>query len=145
MLEPVNFPDQPVEVQVLAYPGRVFSGKVSKIYAAVDPSTHRSKIRCAITDSNNELRPGMLANFAIRVQGPLEATAIPADAVVREGDGTMTAWVTEDRHRFLQKVIQPGLRKDGRVQVLEGLERGELVVTEGGVFLSNLFQAPPSD
>jgi cobalt-zinc-cadmium efflux system membrane fusion protein len=87
----------------------------------------------------------MLADFAIRVQDPVEATAIPTDAVVREGDGTMTAWVTTDRHRFRQKVIAPGRRQDGRVQILAGLERGERVVTEGAVFLSNLLQAPPTD
>ena len=42
----------------------------------------------------------MLANFVIRVQDPVEATAIPANGVVREADGTMTAWVTTDRRRF---------------------------------------------
>jgi cobalt-zinc-cadmium efflux system membrane fusion protein len=71
--------------------------------------------------------------------------AIPADGVVREGDGTMTAWVTKDRHHFSQRVIKTGLREDDRVQILEGLKRGELVVTDGAIFLSNMLQAPPSD
>jgi len=60
----------------------------------------------------------MLANFVIRVQKPVEATAISANGVVREGDGTMTAWVTTDRHRFSQRIIKTGLRTDNRVQVL---------------------------
>jgi cobalt-zinc-cadmium efflux system membrane fusion protein len=130
---------------VVAYPDRLFKGKVSKVYAVVDPATHRSRIRCDISDTKSELRPGMLANFKIRVQDPIETAALPADAVVREGDGTMTAWVTPDRHHFQQKVIKVGLRQDDRVQVVGGIERGELVVAEGGVFLSNLLQAPPSD
>jgi cobalt-zinc-cadmium efflux system membrane fusion protein len=75
----------------------------------------------------------------------VEATAIPADGVVRESDGTMTAWVTTDRHRFVQKVIKTGLRSNGQVQILEGLQRGELGVTEGAVFLSNMLNAPPGD
>jgi cobalt-zinc-cadmium efflux system membrane fusion protein len=136
---------QPVQVKVTAYPDRVFHGKISKIYAAVDPDTHRATIRSEITDPRNELRPGMLANFIIRVQSPVEATAIPANGVVREGDGTMTAWLTTDRHRFVQRIIKIGLRKDDRVQILDGLQRGELVVTDGAVFLSNMLQAPPTD
>ncbi len=136
---------QPVAVKVMAYPDRVFQGKISKVYASVDPTTHRATIRSEIADPRNELRPGMLANFTIRVHSPVEAVAIPADGVVREGDGTMTAWVTTDRRHFSQKVVSIGLRKDGWVEVLNGLRPGELVVSEGAVFLSNMLQAPPSD
>jgi cobalt-zinc-cadmium efflux system membrane fusion protein len=57
----------------------------------------------------------------------------------------MTAWVTTDRHRFVQRIIKTGLRKDDRVQILDGLQRGELVVADGAVFLSNMLEAPPSD
>ncbi|SPE56736.1 hypothetical protein SBV1_2520004 [Verrucomicrobia bacterium] len=65
--------------------------------------------------------------------------------MVREADGTMTAWVTTDRHRFVQRIIKTGLRRDDRVQILEGLQRGELVAADGAVFLSNMLEAPPSD
>jgi cobalt-zinc-cadmium efflux system membrane fusion protein len=136
---------QAVQVKVMAYPGRVFKGKVSKIYATVDPNTHRVTIRSEIADPHDELRPGMLANFVIRVHDPVEAIAVPANSVVREADGTMTAWVTTDRHHFVQRIIKIGLRNDDRVQILDGLQRGELVVADGAVFLSNMLQAPPSD
>jgi len=136
---------QPVEVKVMAYPDRVFKGKVSKIYEAVDPNTHRVTIRSEIADSRNELRPGMLANFVIRVDGPVLATAIPANGVVREPDGTMVAWVTTDHRHFAQKTIKTGLRQNGRVQILDGVQQGEFVVSDGAVFLSNMLEAPPSD
>jgi len=136
---------QPVEVKVMAYPDHVFQGKVSKIYASVDPDTHRATIRSEISDPHNELRPGMLANFVIRVHRPVEATSIPANGVVRESDGTMTVWVTTDRRHFSQRVIKTGLRTDDEVQILDGLRPGELVVTDGAVFLSNMLEAPPSD
>jgi cobalt-zinc-cadmium efflux system membrane fusion protein len=136
---------QPVQVMVMAYPDRVFKGKVSKIYSAVDPNTHRVTTRSEIADPHDELRPGMLANFLIRVHGPVKATAIPANGVVREPDGTMTAWVTSDRRHFVQRVVKTGLRKDGRVQILAGLQPGELAVSDGAVFLSNMLQAPPTD
>ncbi len=136
---------QSVAVRTLAYDGRIFKGKVSKIYESVDPNTHRVTIRSEIADPKNDLRPGMLANFVIRVDGPVEAIAIPANGVVREPDGTMGAWITTDRHTFTERIIKVGLRNDGRVQVLDGLQRGELVVSDGAVFLSNMLQAPPSD
>ena len=136
---------QPVEVRVMAYPDRVFAGKVSRIYATVDPNTHRMTIRSNIADPKNELRPGMLANFLIRVRNPEEVTAVPATGVVREPDGTMTAWVTTDRRRFVQRIVKLGEQRDGRLQILEGLKRGEMVVTEGAVFLSNMLQAPPTE
>jgi len=136
---------QPVAVRVLAYDGRVFKGKVSKVYETVDPNTHRITIRSDITDPNNALRPGMLANFVIRVDGPIEAIAMPANGVVREPDGTMVVWVTRDRRHFVETIVATGLRKDGRVQIVEGLERGELVVSDGAVFLSSMLEAPPSD
>ena len=136
---------QPVQVKVMAYPNRVFKGRVSKIYAAVDPNTHRVTIRSEIADPKDELRPGMLANFIIRVDGPVEAIAIPANGVVREPDGTMVAWVTTDRRHFVQRLVKTGLRVDDRVQILDGVERGELAVSDGAVFLSNMLEAPPSD
>jgi cobalt-zinc-cadmium efflux system membrane fusion protein len=136
---------QPVQVKVMAYPKRVFQGKVSKIYAAVDPNTHRITMRSEIADPKDELRPGMLANFIIRVDGPVEAVAIPANGVVREPDGTMVVWVTTDRRHFVQRVIKTGLRQDDQVQILDGLQRGELVVSDGAVFLSNMLEAPPGD
>ncbi len=136
---------QLVRVTVMAYPDRVFKGKVSKIYSAVDPNTHRATTRSEIADANDELRPGMLANFLIRVHDPVEATTIPTNGVVREPDGTMTAWVTSDRRHFVQRAVKTGLRRDGRVQILAGLQRGELAVTDGAVFLSNMLQAPPTD
>jgi membrane fusion protein, heavy metal efflux system len=136
---------QPVEVKVLAYADRVFKGRVSKIYEIVDPNTHRVTIRSEITDPKDELRPGMLANFVIRIQDPADGTAIPANGAVREPDGTMVAWVTTDRHHFVQRMIKTGLRRDDQVQILDGLRRGELVVTDGAVFLSNMLEAPRTD
>jgi cobalt-zinc-cadmium efflux system membrane fusion protein len=136
---------QPVKARVMAWAGRVFTGKISALGTAVDPNTHRVMVRCDIADPKNELRPGMLANFAIEIQDPVESIAIPMKGVVRNGDGTFAAWVTTDRHRFSQRIIKIGLQCDGQYQVLEGLQRGELAVTEGAVFLSNILYAPPTD
>jgi multidrug efflux pump subunit AcrA (membrane-fusion protein) len=136
---------QAVEVRVMAYTGRTFEGKIIKIYPTVDGNTHRIMIRSQIGDPNNELRSGMLAEFIIRVQDAVQAIAIPTSGVVREPDGTMTVWVTKDRRHFSQRAITAGMRTEDQVQILEGLAIGELVVTDGAVFLSNMLQAPPGD
>jgi len=56
---------------------------------------------------------------------------------VREGDGTMTVWVTADRRRFTMRSVKVGQLRDGYYQILEGLRPGELVATQGALFLSN--------
>ena len=138
-------PGQPVRVRAMAYPGKTFTGKVYRIYATVDPNLHRQTVRCAVADPMHELRPGMLATITIELRAPKEALAIPADGVVREGDGTLTAWVTSDRRHFTQRIIKAGLREDGEVQILQGLQPRELVVTRGAIYLDNMINAAPSD
>lgn len=142
---PLVHAGQTVEVHAVAFPDRTFHGRVTKVYATVDPDTHRVGVRCEIDDPVAGLRPGMLVDLSIEVQPPTDSVAIPYDGVVREGDGTMTAWVTTDRKHFTQRTVVTGLREDGRVQILTGVQTGELVVTDGAIFLDNMLQAPPSD
>jgi cobalt-zinc-cadmium efflux system membrane fusion protein len=128
---------QEVRVKVMAYPDKVFEGKVSTIGAGVDPTTHRLLVRSEIRDPKHELRPGMFATFVIRTGDTVSATAVPADGVVREGDGTMTVWVTTDRRTFSKRTVKLGLQQDGYDQIVDGLRPGELVATEGALYLSN--------
>jgi membrane fusion protein, heavy metal efflux system len=128
---------QDVRVSVMAFPGRVFTGRISTIGASVDPMTHRLLVRSDIDDPNHELRSGMFANFAISTGEPMRSVAMPVDGVVREGDGTMTVWVTADRRHFTMRPVKLGLLRDGYYQILDGLKPGELVATEGALFLSN--------
>lgn len=96
-------PGQGVAVSVMARPGRVFQGKITTVSATVDPALHTLLVRSEIRDPDHLLRPGMFARFVISTGGPVTATAVPVDGVVREGDGTMTAWVTSDRRHFTQR------------------------------------------
>jgi membrane fusion protein, heavy metal efflux system len=128
---------QEVKVRVTAFPGHEFEGKISTISSSVDPSTRRVWVRSDIADPQHELRAGMFATFVIRTGEPVRGTAVPLDGVVREGDGTMTVWVTADRRRFTRRIVKIGLQRNGYRQVLEGLQPGELVATEGALFLSN--------
>ena len=128
---------QPVQVTLDAFPGRVFDGTITTIGASVDPNTRRVLVRSEVKDPQHELRAGMFANFTIRVASPERSPAIPIDGVVREGDGTMTAWVTADRRHFSRRVVKLGEQHAGYWQVLSGVKAGELAATEGALFLSN--------
>jgi membrane fusion protein, heavy metal efflux system len=128
---------QQVQVSLNAFPGRTFDGKITTIGASVDPNTRRVLVRSEIKDPQHELRAGMFANFVIRVGPPVRSPGIPSNGVVREGDGTMTVWVTADRRRFSKRMVKIGGIDGGYRQILEGVRVGELVATEGALFLSN--------
>ncbi len=129
---------QEVRVKVTAYPERVFEGKITTIGSLVDPSTHRVFVRSEIDDPDHLLLFGMYASFVIRTGEPVRATAVPVNAVVREGDGTRTIWVTNDRRHFVKRIVEIGLQRDGYNQILKGLAPGETIATDGAIFLSNL-------
>jgi membrane fusion protein, heavy metal efflux system len=128
---------QEVEVTVPAYPDRVFKGHVTALGSTIDPNSHRQLVRSEIEDPEHLLRSGMYASFVIRVGDPMRSLAVPVNGVVREGDGTMTVWVTVDGRHFAKRTVRIGLQQDGWVQILEGIQGGETVVTDGAVFLSN--------
>jgi cobalt-zinc-cadmium efflux system membrane fusion protein len=128
---------QEVEVRVPAYPDTLFKGHVTTVGSMIDPNSHRQLVRSEIEDPQHLLRSGMFASFVIRVGDPVRSLAVPAAGVVREGDGTMTVWVTGDSRRFVKRTVKVGLQQDGWSQILEGLQPGETVVTDGAVFLSN--------
>ena len=128
---------QRVQVKVTCFPDRVFEGKITIIGASVDPATHRLLVRSEIGDPKHELRPGMFATITIDTGDSMRAPAVSLDGVVREGDGTMTVWVTTDRHKFIKRRVKVGFQQDGYHQIVKGLQLGELIATEGALFLSN--------
>lgn len=126
-----------VDVSVKAYPGRVFRGKIVRIGESVDPATHRLVVRSEVHDPKHELRSGMFATFVIRIGSTVRSPAVPIKGVVREGDGSMTVWVTTDGKHLVKRTVKVGLQQDDYDQILEGLQPGELVATDKALFLSN--------
>jgi membrane fusion protein, heavy metal efflux system len=128
---------QTVSVTVDAYPGRVFDGKITTIGTTVDPNTRRVFLRSQIADPQHLLRSGMFAHFVIDTGEAQRSLAVPTDAIAREGDGTMTAWVTTDRKRFIKRPVTLGMQQAGYDQVVDGLKPGELIAADGALFISN--------
>ncbi len=134
-----------VTVHIDALPGRSFTGKLVAIGTSIDPTTRRFVLRSEIHDPTHILRSGMFANFTITTSEPVDSLAVPMNGIVREGDGTMSAWTTVNRRHFVRRTVKIGLESNGYRQILDGLQPGELVVTDGAVFLSNMLTADPSD
>jgi cobalt-zinc-cadmium efflux system membrane fusion protein len=128
---------QDVEVRVPAYPDKVFKGHVTALGAMIDPNSHRQLVRSQIDDPEHLLRSGMYASFVIRVGEAVHSLAIPENGVVREGDATMSVWVTSDSRHFTRRTVTLGLTQDGWRQIVSGLAPNETVVMDGAVFLSN--------
>ncbi len=136
---------QKLQAHVAAYPGRDFDGKITVLGPSVEPNTRRFFVRSEIEDPHHLLRAGMFADFTIRIDDAVNAIAVPASAVVREGDGTMSAWTTTDDRHFVRRTVKVGHIQEGFDQILEGLQRGERVVIEGALFLSNKLAGGPTD
>ena len=75
----------PVEVSVLAYPGKIFKATLAYVAPALDPNTRRLPVRAEIQNTNLELKPEMFASFRIIAGQGKPMPAVPADAVVYEG------------------------------------------------------------
>jgi cobalt-zinc-cadmium efflux system membrane fusion protein len=129
---------QKIRVTLMAFPGRVFEGDIATVGATVDSQLHRGLVRAEIDDPLHELLPGMFASFVIVTGEPVSATAVPLDGVIRDGDGTMTVWVTTDRRHFSKRSVQVGRQHAGYDQILSGVTTGEQVVTRGAIFLDSL-------
>lgn len=136
---------QPVRVRISAIPDREFEGAVTVVGASVDPTTRRVLVRSEVRDPDRLLRAGMFASFSIAVGEPVRGPALPSNGVVREGDGSMVAWTTEDGRTFSRREIRTGVRQDGDVQILDGLKPGEQAAVDGAIFLSNLLLGGPAD
>src|SRR5271168_3468835 len=125
---------QPVEVRVLAYPKRIFKARVTYVAAVVDPVTHRLPVRAEIDNHDLALKPEMFATFRIVTSGATESPAVPAAAVVYEG-AAAHVWVVAADGLVSYRAIRTGRSDDGLVEVLDGLQAGERIVTKGGLFI----------
>ena len=125
---------EPVEVHVLAYPGRTFSAKLTYVGSEIDPNTHRLPVRAEIDNTDKALKPEMYANFSIAVDKGQPSIAVPEEAVIFEGDKAHV-WVAEANKQLSSRAIRVGRDSDGEVEILDGVKPGEKVLTAGSLFI----------
>jgi cobalt-zinc-cadmium efflux system membrane fusion protein len=125
----------PVEVRVLAYPGRVFRARITYVAPSIDPNTHRLPVRAEVENTDQALKPEMFASFDIITGDEAPAPAVPTGAVVYEGSRAHV-WIADPAtRRVIARQIRIGRIADGEVEVLDGVKPGEQVVVSGSLFI----------
>jgi len=123
---------QNIRATSIAYPGETFTGQILSIGSRVDPATRAIQIRANINNQDFKLRPGML--LQINLQKKLLTTLVLPEASVVPVEDKHFLFVVKD-DAVTKREVKTGLRKPGIVQIISGLEEGELVVIEGALKL----------
>lgn len=115
-----------------AYPDRTFTGTIASVDSRVDPATRTVRVRAVLPNGDGTLRPGMLMTVDVR-SNPRQALAIPEIAILDQIDGAYVyRVVARDGGQAVELVrIRAGQRSGGMAEVLEGLNAGDQVITEG--------------
>jgi membrane fusion protein, heavy metal efflux system len=127
---------QELEVKVTALPDRTFKAQVIAIGAASDASTRRVVVRSEIPNPGHVLKSEMFASFKISTNAGEDAPSVPPEAVVWDGEQA-AVWVEREPMVLQRRKIKVGMEQDGRLQVRDGLESGEQVVSRGAIFVQN--------
>jgi RND family efflux transporter MFP subunit len=126
---------QRAKLQLTAYPGETFTGKVQLVYPTINAETRTQRARVEFRNADLRLRPGMFGDVLVE-QGSAEGLVLPREAVVDTGE-QQYVFVSEGAGRFSPRVVQLGARFDDFVQVLTGLSEGETVVTTGNFLIDS--------
>ncbi len=120
---------QPVKARSIVYRNREFEGTIQVVGSRVDPVTRSVTVRAHIDNLDNTLRPGMLLTVSLALNEH-EATVIPEQAVI-SSQGRHYAYVVDDENRARRVEVSLGRRRPGLVEILEGLNPGQVVITQG--------------
>jgi len=130
-------PGARIVAKSVSFPDRSFEGVVRTVGSRVDPVTRAVVVRAHIVNDDSALRPGMLLTVEV-VTASHEALVVPEGAVFQVQNRAYVYRV--DGQTAVQQQIEIGGRRFGLVEVLDGVEEGDLVVTEGIVKLRDGIQ-----
>jgi len=122
----------PVTVTLQAYEGRQWSGHIDSVSGALDPTTRTLKIRVALPNPKQLLKPEMFGTIHVTT-GTHQALVVPAGAVIREGNATTV--FAKNGATPQERTVTLGQTVDGKVEVLSGVRLGEEVAAEGAELL----------
>lgn len=124
-------PGMAIEARSAALSGRVFEGRVTSVGTQADPVTRSVTVRAVVPNPEHALKPGLLLTVAID-KNARESLVVPEEAVVPRGSGHHVLVVSEEGE-VARRQVRLGARRAGEVEIREGLEAGERVVTHGAV------------
>ncbi|HJQ65491.1 MAG TPA: efflux RND transporter periplasmic adaptor subunit [Gemmatimonadales bacterium] len=114
-------------VEVAAYPGRPFVGRVSFVYPVVDEQSRTARVRIALPNPDRALRPGMYATLYFDTRLGVDLLSLPSDAIVMTGARDLV-FVSRSDGMLEARQVTLGARAGERVQVLQGVKAGERVL-----------------
>ena len=115
-----------------AFPGKAFKGTISNIYPTIDSGTHTFNAEVKVANADRKLRPGMYAKVTVTFDRA-ERVVVPDGAVVKQtGSGDRFVYVYNPGTETVSFVkVKTGIRLGDRYVILEGVKKGDQVVTEG--------------
>jgi membrane fusion protein, multidrug efflux system len=121
-------------VEVDAFPGEEFIGRIARVSPILDPATRTAPIEIEIPNSTSRLKPGMYARVNITTDQKKEALTVPITAMVDLGGrrGVFTP-LADNTAAF--KVVQVGVETADAAEILAGLQEGDRVITTGAAAL----------
>jgi membrane fusion protein (multidrug efflux system) len=120
---------QTIRIKVDAFPEDSFEGKVYAIDPRLDIAGRSLLVRAVVPNGDQRLRPGLFARVTVLLQLKEDALSVPEQAIVPQGDSQFVFKIVDGKVH-LTKVVT-GTRRDGRVEIVEGLAPGDQVVTAG--------------
>ena len=116
------------EMEVKSLPGRTFKGKITYIYPYLERKTRSVKVRLEFDNRDMALKPNMFANVTLFPRRRPDAVVIPDEAVMRSGT-RKRVFVVRGPGKFEPREVKTGVTAEGFVQILEGVDAGEEIVT----------------
>jgi HlyD family secretion protein len=121
-------------VEVDAFPGEIFSGRVARVAPVLDPATRTAPIEIEIPNPGFRLKPGMYARVTVTTDERKEALVVPTNAVVDTG-GRRGVFLAADNSTVSFRPVIVGIEEDMQTEILDGLSEGDRVVTTGAAGL----------
>jgi cobalt-zinc-cadmium efflux system membrane fusion protein len=125
-----------IELQVAAYPGERFSGRVQFVGDVVNPKTRRITIRCSVPNGDGRLKPEMFASVRVQEGEVRQLVAVPV-AAVQTVDGQPIVFTAEAEGRFRVHRVTTGRDADGLLEIRTGLAAGDPVVVQNAFVLKS--------
>jgi membrane fusion protein (multidrug efflux system) len=131
--------DQAVEIEVQAFPGEVFKGHIAAVNPGIDPGTRSLQIRALLENPEARLRPGMFAEVRTVLPQRPGVLTLPQTAITYNpyGDSVFVILDGESGTSVQRRQVETGGVRNGRVEIVSGLQPGERVVLAGQVKLLN--------
>ncbi|MDH3548282.1 MAG: efflux RND transporter periplasmic adaptor subunit, partial [Gammaproteobacteria bacterium] len=128
-LLPIVQPGLPVSVTFDAYPGEKFGGSIIAVAPKSDVRGHSLEVRASLPNDELKLRPGLFVRVTVSLGVKQDTIVIPEQAIWPIGQDK-TVYVVVDG-KAQQRIVELGARQPGAVEIIAGLEAGEIVVTAG--------------